>query len=399
VEAGAAHTGEQWGTVLAVGGTLVFTAGISIAGNLSPCFWQSDAIPATSFSRTNIDAAEIATGPVTTALSGGIYYVFYLSTLYNGSFTVVIQDQLRFFTTPDFVTFTGPLVYYDQLVDPPVGNPTPAPNQFLHTLSLIGPGPDFSVVTALEFTPYCAGYFLLGGGTPPPPVTPVSPPSIGGGGPSALPFNGPWVSPFAASAEYKSTNAFDHCLCRQRHVWDCMDWTQAACCTPPDYTLLGFGEDLDTEEFDGVAPFQRGVQIGGVRFYKTSAILCPAAISGDVLALNFQIPVGYDAVISGLVLSYAGAGFVEGSGDLIWRVKLNRRWAKDFGNIQNSLGTVQTPYPTQILAGSLSNVQVYVNAPNTSGGLQPGVIRILVQVLGWWFPSDEMARFQKLRAA
>lgn len=228
-----------------------------------------------------------------------------------------------------------------------------------------------------------------------PPVVPVIPPIIGGGGP--LP--GPWVSPFAGPAEYKSTNAFDHCLCRQRHVWDCMDWTQAACCVPPDYTLLGFGDDLDTEQFDGVAPYQIGAQIGGVRFYKPTAILCPAAISGDVLALTFQIPVGYDAVITGLVLSYTGSGFVEGSGDLIWRVKLNRRWAKDFGQIETSLGTVQTPYPTQILVGSLSTVRVYVNAPNTSGSLNPGVDRVLVQVLGWEYPSGEMGKFQKLRAA
>ncbi len=148
--------------------------------------------------------------------------------------------------------------------------------------------------------------------------------------------------------------------------------------------------------FDANAPYQYGSLVSGTRFYKQVVIPCPIAAAGDVIALNFTVPVGYDSVITGIIASYLGTGFFEGSGDLVFRIKLNRRYAKDLGRITTSLGTLQTPYPTQVLAGSLSNVQFIVAAPNGSGSVLPGT-PIAMTLFGWFYPAGESARWQRIR--
>jgi len=65
------------------------------------------------------------------------------------------------------------------------------------------------------------------------------------------------VSPFAAAAEYSKPNIFTHCLCQKHSDWNCIRWNEMACATPPDYITFGFGDELDDEEFDGVAPFKK----------------------------------------------------------------------------------------------------------------------------------------------
>lgn len=58
---------------------------------------------------------------------------------------------------------------------------------------------------------------------------------------------------------------------------------------------------------------------------------------------NEQVPVGYAGVITGLVNMYTGTGFVEGSGDIVWRVRVNQRWVKDYGNLATTLGNLAAP--------------------------------------------------------
>lgn len=58
---------------------------------------------------------------------------------------------------------------------------------------------------------------------------------------------------------------------------------------------------------------------------------------------NEIVPVGYAGVLTGIVNYYTGTGFVEGSGDIVWRVRINQRWVKDYGNMVTTVGTLQAP--------------------------------------------------------
>jgi hypothetical protein len=122
-------------------------------------------------------------------------------------------------------------------------------------------------------------------------------------------------------------------------------------------------------------------------FREISSIPLPAANGLDTLVLSFIVPYGYDGVAVTTIANYTGQGFVEGSGDLSWRVQLNERYVKNYGNLQTSVGSLLIPTnignSIRLLSGQL--VQFFVNrsvasAPNLIGG------RIICALLGWWYP-------------
>lgn len=334
--------------------------------------WGDATIDAATFPSFQPVAAKAIT-------AGSLSYIFY-----------GLGTQVRVVTVTGS-SLSGPEIIYDASVTPPPAPLTPdsdveGPTAVFYTPTQLAIGFNLSP-PLIGISP---GFFL-----PFPISSPiVLPPTPSGGG--ASPFS-PSVSPFAPAAEYNKPNAFTHCLCQKYVDWGCIDWDVLACTAPPDYTVMGFSEDED-EMFDAGAPYQYGSLVSGTRFYKSVIIPCPVAVAGDVVALNFTVPVGYDSVITGIVASYLGTGFREGSGDLVFRIKLNRVFAKDFGNVVTSLGTLQTPYPTQILAGSLSDIKLLVSAPNGSGSVLPGT-PIAATLFGWWYPMQESARWQKMRRA
>ena len=126
----------------------------------------------------------------------------------------------------------------------------------------------------------------------------------------------------------------------------------------------------------------------GKRFGHPSSITLPAANATDTVVQSFLVPLGYDGVIAAPVNLYTGMGFQEGSGDLTWRIKINQRWAKDYGAITTQLGSLTTPYynaNSQILLQSGQLVQYLVNRSVASlGNLNGG--RIICGLFGWFWP-------------
>lgn len=129
-----------------------------------------------------------------------------------------------------------------------------------------------------------------------------------------------------------------------------------------------------------------GTPPGARRFFETNFILLPTP--GDTTVLSFRVPYGYDGIILGNFQLFTGQNFVEGSGDIIWRLKINLHYARDWGNLPVSLGSLQTLSPVEggvyILSGDLITYQV--NAVNTSGLLTPGLGRIICGLYGFFYP-------------
>lgn len=126
----------------------------------------------------------------------------------------------------------------------------------------------------------------------------------------------------------------------------------------------------------------------GRRFSKISSIPLPAVEMAPYLVATMQAPLGYDGVIPSVVNLYTGSGFMEGSGDITWRIALNQRWVKDYGAIVTTIGSLTTPYPTnmgaiRLLSGQTVNYYVTLGAGalgNLSGG------RIICGLFGWFWP-------------
>lgn len=127
---------------------------------------------------------------------------------------------------------------------------------------------------------------------------------------------------------------------------------------------------------------------GSVPFHRTAGIPTPLAAAGDVLILALEVPSGFDGVLRGIFHHYTGPGFLEGSGDIQWRIKINRTYAWHLGRMLVSMGQIGEPYPLEdgIPVTSLQRLEYLVSAPNLSGGILPVNSQIVAGIEGWMWP-------------
>ncbi len=125
-----------------------------------------------------------------------------------------------------------------------------------------------------------------------------------------------------------------------------------------------------------------------VRFNKTGGIVTPTTVSGDNVVVSWRVPVGYDGLLTGTYFGYSGSGFVQGSGDIITRLRINQRYVKDLSNNPFLLGSPVLPLPMtegQILLSGMT-VQSIVNVPNLSGQIVVGQSTIFAGQVGFLWP-------------
>ena len=124
-----------------------------------------------------------------------------------------------------------------------------------------------------------------------------------------------------------------------------------------------------------------------IPFRKVNAIPTPLAASGDVIGLDFQVPQGYDGLVSGCFNVYTGPGFAEGGGDIEWRILVNKVYAVQLGRILVTLGSRAQSYPVDggIQLQSGQRIQYIVNVPNLSGGILPLASQIVCGLEGLFY--------------
>jgi hypothetical protein len=125
----------------------------------------------------------------------------------------------------------------------------------------------------------------------------------------------------------------------------------------------------------------------GFPFDYTAYIATPA-VGVAAPVVSFQVPEGHFGVIKKVGNVYIGAGFVEGSGSLIWQIQQNQGVVRNYDNILASLGTVTQPGS---LAGSiLLYEQNLVVLQVNNVGLVAGGTQVGGRLSGWFFPKDYM---------
>lgn len=222
-------------------------------------------------------------------------------------------------------------------------------------------------------------YSLFGAPPPPPPPPPGVPSSssgaggFGGGGGFALGpggFAAMLPGALVVGKNYIPTlNRFDKMLRKMCECYQELDWMAMQC----PWAGLWDGASMPN---------------GAVEYLERGAIVTPGP-GVDNLVLQCDVPIGYESMLYGLVLQYTGTGFVEGSGDIIWRVQVGTRWLKGYGNSLFSRGTERQPFHLADYArvNSGSRMRVFVNVPNLSGLIEVGKSFITCALQGWHYPA------------
>lgn len=188
-------------------------------------------------------------------------------------------------------------------------------------------------------------------------------------------------------------NHFDSCLGREYLLYQLINRELLKCGVKPFCFCISerdWGGNFSEHEEVPMGPPE-----GAIAFNPTGQLVLPTAASGDNVIFQTRVPIGYDGVILGQYHGYIPDPtampvpfFVQGGGDIVWRLEAAGRCVRDCGIMKVSLGSLQNMTPVsgglQVRSGNL--IQYVVTVPNTSGALTPGVGNIVAGLHGWYWP-------------
>lgn len=191
-------------------------------------------------------------------------------------------------------------------------------------------------------------------------------------------------------------NVNDLCLLQERQQWEDL----IIACPPKPYCPRPSDKYNQPPWIDMSAEakrFQRVATLPVVgNFTDTDIALIFDGTQGPI----FECDSGYDGVINSVVLQITAPGstnFVEGSGAVTWRIGVDvgqvantSAWYyRDFGNVQSTLGSLDTPYyligsGLRMVARQL--ITIWVNLASSASGIINANSTIIGVIGGWTYP-------------
>jgi hypothetical protein len=114
----------------------------------------------------------------------------------------------------------------------------------------------------------------------------------------------------------------------------------------------------------------------------------PAPAAAPTVILAYQSPPGMLSVINLLVIIAIG-GFVDFSGQVVWRCLVNGAGVDGLENITAQIGSLQTPVPIQLLLQENDLFQITVEVP--AGQLpMPAGATSAARIQGWTYPVGKV---------
>lgn len=102
--------------------------------------------------------------------------------------------------------------------------------------------------------------------------------------------------------------------------------------------------------------------------------------------LTLRVPDGRHGVIAKFGNQDFGAGWTQGTGDLIWRILINGAAARNYENIRASLGNVANPTDLGLRLYENDLVEVIVVNAAAPAGI-PGNPIVSARLHGWFWPK------------
>ncbi len=128
-------------------------------------------------------------------------------------------------------------------------------------------------------------------------------------------------------------------------------------------------------------------------FQKNSQPFQPYPLPGNppVVLLSYQVPPGVCAVIIGLIIEAIGGGFVDGSGNVVWRCWLNGAGIDGYEYITAGIGTFQyPPPPVQFVLNENDLFYITAEVPAGQNPMPPGATSG-ARITGWSYPLAKAA--------
>ncbi len=118
------------------------------------------------------------------------------------------------------------------------------------------------------------------------------------------------------------------------------------------------------------------------------------ALNVESVILTFVVPAGRNGIIYKVANNFVGAGWVEGSGDIVWRILVDGTpppGATDYENILGSLGNPASPTQIpgfRIYENQKLTFEVFNNPAGAGGGVLPAGQLIGARFIGWDYPRE-----------
>jgi hypothetical protein len=112
----------------------------------------------------------------------------------------------------------------------------------------------------------------------------------------------------------------------------------------------------------------------------------PAPGAGTTQLLSYQVPPGSIAVIKALSIVAIGGGFIDGSGNVIWRCWLNGAGIDGLQQLTAHVGNFDSPIDMQLVLDENDLFYITVEVPST-GSPQPGTTGARIQ--GWSYSKAQ----------
>lgn len=143
------------------------------------------------------------------------------------------------------------------------------------------------------------------------------------------------------------------------------------------------------QEALGIAPPWVEMPKDGRVFNRVAAIALPAAENVETDLIDYVVPVGWDGVLITITTAFSGTGFIEGSGSLVWRLRRDRYFVSDYGNVTTTLGSLASPYDLEgagVRAVSQQRLRLTVTVGTGGLGVLGPTGRIIGKLSGWVYP-------------
>jgi hypothetical protein len=159
-------------------------------------------------------------------------------------------------------------------------------------------------------------------------------------------------------------------------------------CPPKGQATGPVGESPSTDVRVSHLPSWDFPSVNSVAFDNANTINLPA-VGTEAVVVEFTVPRGFNGVIKAMGNNFIGSGFIDGSGDVVWRLLQNTQAVRNKENILNSLGTPQAP---SLIGGGgfiriIENDLIQLVVDNVA--VVPAGQLIGGRLSGWLYPRDE----------
>jgi hypothetical protein len=179
-------------------------------------------------------------------------------------------------------------------------------------------------------------------------------------------------------------SAIDDRLVKLQRMWE--DYARAAVEGKPPAGVRGLGS------VGRISNGFRWLEFGRQRrpWMRQGSIVTPAPANGDTVVCEFEVPEGYYGWLSGFWWAYTGTGYVEGSTDIEWRIRIGDQYPDGYGRVRFQMGTPTDPLAItgMLPMRSRQKVRLIVFVKNDSGNIQVGGSRIVGGLQGWLYEPE-----------